>query len=98
MKRILVLTGIVAAGASQGWPQAKIDAVGNAAWFEKGLPAGGSLATMFLSGFTRTMPGTYLAASPLPFQLAGFSVNINLNLAPILAVIVTPSAIDERAD
>jgi uncharacterized protein (TIGR03437 family) len=93
MRRSLVLFGLTAASAWQAWSQPKIDAVVNAASFQSGLPAGGSLATAFCSNITDTKikPGVYVASSPLPYELGGFGISVNGFLAPILAVVVTSS-------
>ena len=71
--------------------EVKVEAIVNAASYERGVPAGGSLATVFLSG-TTLRPGTYLApqTGPIPYQLGGIQVNVNGALAPLLAVIVPP--------
>jgi len=75
--------------------EVKIEAVVNSASFEPGLPAGGSLATVFVSGLSETQlkPGTYIAESAalLPFSLAGREITVNGARAPILAVIVPPA-------
>jgi len=70
--------------------QPKIVSVVNSASFQSGLPAGGALATVFVSGVTGLQPGTYLAplAQPLPHTLGGVSVAINDDYAALLAVIV----------
>lgn len=74
------------------WGQPQTPLVVNAASFQPGLPAGGALATLFVSSTIGT-PGTYIAPAgqPLPMSLAGFDISINQAYAPILAVIV-PSA------
>jgi uncharacterized protein (TIGR03437 family) len=94
MRRTLVLFGLAAASVWQAWPQPKIDAVVNAASFQPGLPAGGSLATAFCSNLTHTgstKPGIYIASSPVPYELGGLSVSVNGARAPILAVVITSS-------
>ena len=72
--------------------QSQIQAVMNAASFESGLPSGGALATLFVTGVT-TAPGIYVAplGQPLPFSLGGVGVYVNYGAAPILAVIVPAS-------
>jgi hypothetical protein len=76
--------------------QPKIEAVVNAASWQSGLPLGGALATVFVSGLTGLTPGTYVAPSgqPLPRTLGGVEVFINEDYAPLLAVIIPsdPSA------
>jgi uncharacterized protein (TIGR03437 family) len=74
------------------WGQPQIPLVVNAASFQPGLPAGGALATLFVSGTIGT-PGTYIAppGQPLPMSLAGFDISINEAYAPILAVVVPPA-------
>jgi hypothetical protein len=69
--------------------QPQIQSVVSAASFQPGLPAGGALATLFVSG-TIGAPGTYIAppGEPLPMSLAGFDISINEAYAPILAVVV----------
>src|SRR5512138_806422 len=93
MRTALTTFLLLATSALPAWSQVKIEAIVESASFQPGLPAGGALATIFLSGFTdrsRIKPGIYVASSPLPYELAGFSVNINVGGAsPILAVIVT---------
>ncbi|MCC7343008.1 MAG: hypothetical protein IT170_18140 [Bryobacterales bacterium] len=72
--------------------EVKIEGVVNSASFEPGLPAGGSLATVFVSGFSEfeLKPGTYIAEGTiLPFSLAGREIIVNGASAPILAVIVS---------
>jgi uncharacterized protein (TIGR03437 family) len=54
-----------------------------------GLPMGGTLATIYVSGLIGT-PGLAVApsSSPLPFELAGVRVAVNNAAAPILAVVI----------
>jgi uncharacterized protein (TIGR03437 family) len=91
MNRYFALLCFVAA-VPQSWCQPKIQAIVNAATFQPGLPYGGGLATLFVSGLTGP-PGTYLAASsaPLPFALAGVEVDVNYTRSPILAVVIPPT-------
>jgi uncharacterized protein (TIGR03437 family) len=65
----------------------------NAASFQPGLPNGGALATMFVSGLTappiNAKPGVYVASGlPLPYQLGGVQVGFYGYNAPILAVVI----------
>jgi uncharacterized protein (TIGR03437 family) len=91
VNRFLAFFCLIAA-SPLSWCQPKIEAIVNAATFQPGLPYGGGLATLFVSGLSGT-PGTYLAASsaPLPFALAGVGVEVNYALAPILAVVIPPA-------
>jgi uncharacterized protein (TIGR03437 family) len=67
--------------------QIQILAVVNSASYQAGLPEAGSLATIFCTGLTGiadvVSPATQ---SPLPVQLAGVQVTVNLGAAPLLAV------------
>jgi uncharacterized protein (TIGR03437 family) len=85
--------GLIAASL---YAQPAIVAVANAASWQSGLPLGGALATVFVSGLTGLTPGTYVAPSgqPLPRTLGGVEVFINEDYAPLLAVIIPsdPSA------
>jgi len=64
----------------------------NSASYATGLPFGGGLATIFLSGLSG-MNGILSAQSfPLPTEIAGVSVKVNGELAPILAVASTESS------
>jgi len=76
--------------ASILWCQPKVVAVVNSASFQSGLPAGGALATAYVSGLTALMPGIYVApaSQPLPHTLGGVTVSVNDDFAPLLAVIV----------
>ena len=93
MFRSAALISLILSIAPQGWSQLKIQAVVNSASFQPGMPSGGMLATIFVSGLTGT-PGLVTAPStlPLPFQLAGVSVAVNGAAAPILAVYIPTSA------
>ena len=77
-------------GTSTLYCQPGVVAVVNSASFQSGLPAGGALATAFVTGLTALKPGTYVAptATPLPFQLGGITVAVDNDYAPLLAVIV----------
>jgi uncharacterized protein (TIGR03437 family) len=70
--------------------QPAIVSVVNSASFQTGMPAGGALATSFVSGLGALKPGTYVApaAKPLPYTLGGVTLVINNDYAPLLAVIV----------
>ncbi|HXP86667.1 MAG TPA: hypothetical protein VN841_18195 [Bryobacteraceae bacterium] len=61
----------------------------DSASFAAGLPLGGALGTIFVSGLTGK-PGLVVAASlsPLSFELAGVRVTVNGAPAPILAVAI----------
>jgi hypothetical protein len=78
--------------APQARAQLTIQAVVNAASYQEGLPLGGGLASIFVSGLTGT-PGLTAAptSQPLPNTLAGVQVTVNGAFAPILAVYVPPS-------
>src|SRR5438132_14104654 len=96
MKSLLVFSclAIMAPAALAQLP--KIEAIVNAASFEPGLPLGGALATVFVSGLNSPQfhgfPGTYIANSfPLPYQLGGMSVSVCQFLAPMLAVVIPPT-------
>jgi hypothetical protein len=96
MFRIMALLALAAAGSSNLSCQPAVVAVLNSASFQAGLPAGGALATAYISGLTALKPGTYVAPSsqPLPHILGGITVMIDNDYAPLLAVIVPsdPSA------
>jgi uncharacterized protein (TIGR03437 family) len=67
--------------------QIQILAVVNAASYQAGIPEPGSLAAIFCTGLTGitgvVSPDT---VDPLPLQLAGVQVTVNLGAAPLLAV------------
>jgi uncharacterized protein (TIGR03437 family) len=88
MRRTIFFALLAAAHCSA---QIKIQTVVNAASFQTGVPAGGSLASIFVSGLSGT-PGLITAPSPSPVasKLAGVQVFINGELAPILAVYIPP--------
>lgn len=90
MFRIMLLLGVSAAGSSNLFCQPAVVAVVNSASFQRGLPAGGALATAFVAGLTALTPGTYVpqASQPLPHSLGGVTVSVNNDFAPLLAVIV----------
>ena len=68
-----------------GWAQISNIKVTSAASFEPGLPARGSLGTIFCTGLT--VEGVVSAEEvPLPTTLAGVTVTIGGALAPLLAV------------
>jgi uncharacterized protein (TIGR03437 family) len=96
MFRIALFVVFLAPGSLNLYSQANIAGVVNSASFQSGLPAGGALATAFVSGLTALIPGTYVAPSstPLPHYLGGVTVSVNDDYAPLLAVIVPtdPSA------
>ena len=71
--------------------QPSVLAVVNAASFQSGLPAGGALATAYVTGLTALTAGTYLAppSQPLPYKLGGITVTIDNDYAPLLAVVVS---------
>lgn len=91
--RYLLQCVVLLQAAAFALAQPQITAVVDSASFQPGLPAGGGLATLFCSGVVSVNPGTYLptSSSPLPNQLAGFQISVNLAWAPILAVVVTTS-------
>ena len=67
--------------------QIQILAVVNSASYQAGIPELGGFATIFCTGLTGiagvVSPATQ---SPLPLQLAGVLVTVNLGAAPLLAV------------
>jgi uncharacterized protein (TIGR03437 family) len=89
MCRKSALIFLIAFGSTAGQSQPKIQAVVNSASFQTGMPSGGALATIFISGVAGT-PGVYVApaSEPLPSTLQGFEVVVNGAKAPILAVII----------
>ncbi len=83
---------LILAFSSLAWGQPQIPSVVNSASFETGLPAGGALATLFVSGVSGS-PGIHTAppGQALPLSLAGIQISVNSAFAPILAVIIPPS-------
>jgi uncharacterized protein (TIGR03437 family) len=73
------------AGTAQA--QIQILAVVNSASYQAGIPEPGSLATIFCSGL-KGIAGIVSSStqSPLPLQIAGVEVTVNLGSAPLLAV------------
>jgi hypothetical protein len=96
MLRILILLVLAAVGSSNLLGQPTVVAVLNSASFLAGPPAGGALATAYVSGLTALKPGIYVApaSQPLPHILGGVTVMVDNDYAPLLAVIVPsdPSA------
>lgn len=99
MKSLLALTCLTILPPAAVAQSAKIEAVVNAASFESGLPHGGALATVFVSGLNVSQPppvityhpGTYIAtALPLPQTLGGVSVSVCEFVAPLLAAVLPP--------
>jgi len=90
MLRVMILLVLSAVGSSNLLCQPNIVAVVNSASFQSGLPTGGALATVYVSGLTALTPGTYLASfsQPLPHTLGGVTVTVDNDHAPLLAVIV----------
>ena len=93
----LLIAGCLAVLATVSLAEASIDRVINTATGLPGLPAGGALATIFLSGLSdppiNLASGKYVASGlPLPFQLGGVKVTFYDGevLAPILSVTVPP--------
>ena len=82
---ILLVTCLALPAAAQ--QQIQILAVVNAASYQVGIPEPGALATIFCSGLTG-ITGIVTAPSqtPLPLQLAGVNVSVNLGATPLLAV------------
>ena len=69
------------------WAQVQVLAVVNAASYQAGLPEPGGLATIFCTGLTGISGSvTPSTQSPLPRELAGVQVTVNLGAAPLLAV------------
>jgi uncharacterized protein (TIGR03437 family) len=62
----------------------------NSASYAPGLPSAGGLATVFLTGLTRVNGIVAASGYPLPTELAGVSVKVNGELAPLLAVASLP--------
>ncbi len=93
MNRPILLTVLASLFATTAWSQVKIESIVNAATYEPGLPRGGALATMFVSGFRFLTPGSYIAnpAQGLPAELDGFKIGIDYGQAAMLAV-VTPAS------
>jgi uncharacterized protein (TIGR03437 family) len=85
-----LLLSLSTAGLFNLYCQPTIVAVVNAASFQNGLPPGGALVTLYVSGLSALKPGTYLAppSQPLPATLGGVTVAVNNDYAPLLAVIV----------
>jgi len=73
--------------AGMAGAQIQILAVVNSASYQAGLPEPGNLATIFCTGLTGiagvASPATQ---TPLPLQLDGVQVTVNLGAAPLLAV------------
>jgi uncharacterized protein (TIGR03437 family) len=96
MTRLLDISSLLIAAVVAARAQPAIVSVVNAASFQTGLPYGGALATVFVSGLSGLTPGTYIAPSSqaLPYSLGGVQVTVNGAFAPILAVSVpsSPSA------
>lgn len=90
MIRFITVAGMLAVSQS-ALPQMKIDAVVESAAFQRGLPNNGAVATVFCSGLTQPVVGTFVAppTGGLPLELAGVSVSVNFARAPILAVVGT---------
>jgi uncharacterized protein (TIGR03437 family) len=65
-------------------------AVVNSASYAPGLPYAGGLASVFLTGLTGVDRIIAASGYPLPTQLAGVSVKVNGELAPLLAVASLP--------
>jgi hypothetical protein len=86
MTRTFTLLAVLAAVFQDAWAQPNIVAVVNSASFQSGLPAGGALATVFVSGLAGLKPGTFTApaSQPLPHTLGGVSVVLNNDYAPLL--------------
>jgi uncharacterized protein (TIGR03437 family) len=73
--------------AGMAGAQIQILAVVNSASYQDGLPEPGSLATIFCTGLTGvTGIASPATQTPLPLQLAGVQVTVNLGAAPLLAV------------
>ena len=62
----------------------------NAASYAPGLPSAGGLATLFVEGLTGVNGIVTATGSPLPTTLAGVSIKVGGELAPILAVASLP--------
>lgn len=86
--RLLFLVALVGAWSSASSAQAaiRILAVTDAASFAAGLPANGSLATVFCTGLTGITRVVVADGVPLPLQLSGVSVRVDGVPAPMLAV------------
>ena len=98
-----LIASCLAISVSVALAQPRVAAIVNSASFQAGLPMGGGLATMFVSGLTPPFdaePGVYTATSfPLPYQLGGVSISIynGLAYAPILAVSIPDSGSSDYA-
>src|SRR5260370_709090 len=75
MIRFIALTGLLSIFISGALSQPQVQAVVNAASFQPGLPAGGSLATAFCGVPSNAKPRNYIppSSSTLPFELAGIT-------------------------
>jgi len=94
MLRLVLLLVLPALGSLNLLSQPTVVAVVNSASFQSGLPAGGALATVYVSGLTALTTGIYIAPSsqPLPHTLGGVTVTVDNDFAPLLAVIVPSDA------
>jgi len=96
MVRLTILFSFLLAASLEVLAQPKIVSVVNAASSQPGLPYGGALATVYVSGLSGLKPGTYTAplSQALPYSLGGVAVLVNGAFAPILSVIIPsePSA------
>jgi len=87
--RILLFLCLTAGISATLQGQLKIQAVVNSASFQPGMPRGGALASIFVSGLTGTPRITVAPSlSLLPQELAGITVTVNGATAPILAVAI----------
>jgi uncharacterized protein (TIGR03437 family) len=90
MLRVTILLVLSAMGSPTLFCQPTVVAVVNSASFQAGPPAGGALATAYVSGLFALKPGTYVASfsQTLPHTLGGVTMMVDNDYAPLLAVIV----------
>src|ERR1700693_2481881 len=90
MLRVIILLVLPTVGFSILVCQPTIVAVVNSASFQAGPPAGGALATAYVSGLSALTPGNYVASfsQPLPHTLGGVTVMVDNDYAPLLSVFV----------
>jgi uncharacterized protein (TIGR03437 family) len=90
MIRSITILSLLLFSLPKAWSQPQVVAAVNSASFQSSLPAGGALATAFVTGLTALTRGTYVASlsQALPHSLGGVTVTMNNDYAPLLAVIV----------
>jgi uncharacterized protein (TIGR03437 family) len=95
LKGILGLSWLLVSAAPVFAQSPQVVAVVNAATFQSGMPNGGALATVFVSGLQVSpngpYPGLFVANSmPLPSTLGDVQILVCLAVAPLLAVYIPP--------